>query len=696
MKQFTLLIKAQILNPKYIFRYVVCILIILFLKHNLGICGTTILDEFNGTAVGNEYGISYAPALYGQGAIFSQPNESRVQYPFSMGIPKQGTLEFIVKIDRGYNFWDYALRFDTTKALLFTTDIQHGDVTWPGSMWLYAFADGRIQLRMSTAKYGNSPDHTVWASGTNFRFNEWHHIGISFGSEGQWIVVDGEIVASNPANTQVLGMGGNHSSPVDIPTLGESVPGFWQNNRYEGGFEGIVECFRASDAQKDWTLHQNFAQIFVSIDTLAALPGDTLFVPINVKFPADSIFNSAEIKFSGYWGSLEFIDIKTDTSLTGDAGWTYQSNETDTVNTIWLAGATEISGEGVLCWLKFVLLDTASSFIPIILESALFNTGNIPVVLTSGGVNLWLVPFYGDVDLNGKIQAYDAAQILKYLVQSIILNAQQQLNADVSLDSTISALDATLIMQYGVGLIDSLPHKPVTGQFFAAGDIVMTDQQIQPGETISIPLILNNAENILSFEGKIKFNPAHLSYTGITWSEMVDGFTVEANSENNEIRFVGAGTSPNMKTGILAMLQFNVNQGIANNETKVELDKLRLNEETVTQQVATATLSLLTDVEQHISEIPFEYALNQNYPNPFNPATEINYQLPRNDHVELIVYNPLGQKIRTLVCKNQKTGSYSVQWDGKNEMGEKVPSGVYFYRLQAGEFEKVRKLTLLR
>ncbi|MCB0299353.1 MAG: T9SS type A sorting domain-containing protein, partial [Calditrichaeota bacterium] len=94
--------------------------------------------------------------------------------------------------------------------------------------------------------------------------------------------------------------------------------------------------------------------------------------------------------------------------------------------------------------------------------------------------------------------------------------------------------------------------------------------------------------------------------------------------------------------------------------------------------------------------IPGSYELAQNYPNPFNPTTTISYQLPENSAVKLQIYNTLGQIVATLVSGNQQAGSYTVSWDGTSQSGEKVASGVYVYRLQAGAFSQTRKMMLLK
>jgi hypothetical protein len=93
---------------------------------------------------------------------------------------------------------------------------------------------------------------------------------------------------------------------------------------------------------------------------------------------------------------------------------------------------------------------------------------------------------------------------------------------------------------------------------------------------------------------------------------------------------------------------------------------------------------------------PVEYELAQNYPNPFNPATTIRYQISKRGHVSLEVFNTLGQRVRTLVSGDQRTGSYSVVWNGLSDDGIPVASGTYLYRLTAAEFISSRKLILLR
>ncbi len=93
---------------------------------------------------------------------------------------------------------------------------------------------------------------------------------------------------------------------------------------------------------------------------------------------------------------------------------------------------------------------------------------------------------------------------------------------------------------------------------------------------------------------------------------------------------------------------------------------------------------------------PFTFALLQNYPNPFNSQTTITYELKKNAHMSLKIYNILGQSATTLVDEKQFEGRHSLQWNGKDQKGRDVVSGLYFYKMETTDFVKVRKMLLIR
>jgi hypothetical protein len=95
-------------------------------------------------------------------------------------------------------------------------------------------------------------------------------------------------------------------------------------------------------------------------------------------------------------------------------------------------------------------------------------------------------------------------------------------------------------------------------------------------------------------------------------------------------------------------------------------------------------------------QLPKEFALSQNYPNPFNPGTTITYDLPSDTHVSLKFFNILGQEVGILVNEEQKAGYKSVQWDGRDANNVPVASGMYLYKIHAGQFTSVKKMLLLK
>lgn len=90
------------------------------------------------------------------------------------------------------------------------------------------------------------------------------------------------------------------------------------------------------------------------------------------------------------------------------------------------------------------------------------------------------------------------------------------------------------------------------------------------------------------------------------------------------------------------------------------------------------------------------FQLCQNYPNPFNLETTINYSIYRNAKVNISVYNVSGRFVRTLINKQQRAGNYIIQWDGRNENGISIASGVYFYSLQYGEYTDVKRCIFIK
>ncbi|HEY5615726.1 MAG TPA: T9SS type A sorting domain-containing protein [Bacteroidota bacterium] len=110
-----------------------------------------------------------------------------------------------------------------------------------------------------------------------------------------------------------------------------------------------------------------------------------------------------------------------------------------------------------------------------------------------------------------------------------------------------------------------------------------------------------------------------------------------------------------------------------------------------------AYASIGTPVGTEVIELlPTSFSLKQNYPNPFNPSTTIKYDLPERTHVKLHIYDMLGRVVATLIDQEQSAGSYETRWDGTNLSGLPMSSGVYFYRLESGNFQEIKRMVLMK
>ena len=133
--------------------------------------------------------------------------------------------------------------------------------------------------------------------------------------------------------------------------------------------------------------------------------------------------------------------------------------------------------------------------------------------------------------------------------------------------------------------------------------------------------------------------------------------------------------------------------------------RFRLNRDSTPVQLSTGE-GLFGEVEDYLimietvvddgHNIPDKFSLFQNTPNPFNPSTFISFQLPRTEHVRLLIYNTTGQVIRVLVDELTLPGQYTVQWDGRDEIGRVMPAGIYIYRIETESFTSTRKLIFMK
>jgi hypothetical protein len=94
--------------------------------------------------------------------------------------------------------------------------------------------------------------------------------------------------------------------------------------------------------------------------------------------------------------------------------------------------------------------------------------------------------------------------------------------------------------------------------------------------------------------------------------------------------------------------------------------------------------------------LPKSFALHQNYPNPFNASTNITYELPMAARVKIEVFNVMGQRVKTLLDREEQAGVHIIEWDGTSESGNDIASGIYLYRLTSDDFRAEKKMVLMK
>ncbi|MGA2623169.1 MAG: LamG-like jellyroll fold domain-containing protein [Bacteroidota bacterium] len=509
---------------------------------------------------------------------------------------------------------------------------------------------------------------------SSFGDNQWYHIVYTHDGFTSSFFINGSLDTSLAMN-------------FSTSTGSTFYVGYRPSTTEHGPFNGVVDDIRIYSRPLSGTeikalYHENgWGTIHVNMDQFVTHVGDTVMVSVNASFPQEKTYSSAELSFGGFQqNGLSFLGIDTTSSMMNNKDWQIQLNNTDTLLITASAGAQDVSGSGVLFNLKFAVTGSPCTFVPITITKAVFNTGADSVVITSGGVNIKAIPVYGDVDGNGQVQAYDASLVLKGLVGIDTLGCQALANAIVNCDTALSAYDATLILQNVVGLV-TLPHCVSA---LASGTLTAENVASAGGGFVDVPLVLSNGSNIFSFEGEISYDISRLEFKSITWAPTLNSFSPIYKDNVGIVKFAGANSQEDGHTGIFATLHFKFKYQGATDTVKVR--NLRWN-----GKPANTYLRIPMDVPSTGKALPKEFRLEQNYPNPFNPATSIRFALPKSSYVTLKVFNLLGQEVGALVNGELQAGYHDVTWDAS-----KMPSGMYFYRIQAGRFVETKKLLLMK
>lgn len=305
-------------------------------------------------------------------------------------------------------------------------------------------------------------------------------------------------------------------------------------------------------------------------------------------------------------------------------------------------------------------------------------------------------PGRGDVTNNFMASALDASWILQNVVKLRPFSPEQYMAGDVNLSSngtSANAMDAGLILSHVVGKVPylpwTMPPPPLTN---VNGDqpiplsVILASVSGEAGKKVTIPVsIPNDLAGLQAAEMEISYDATLLKVLSVSSSELTKDFMVASNIQDGKVTIALANAEAVSRGGQILTIEaeiLNTAESIA-----LTADKIMLNDRSV---------SKVTSVGAGQAELPTTYALQQNFPNPFNPSTTIEFQLPAEGFVELKVYDIAGREVATLVSDMKNAGTHRIQWNAVDDRGMKVSSGVYFYRISAGQFNQIKKMILLK
>lgn len=404
--------------------------------------------------------------------------------------------------------------------------------------------------------------------------------------------------------------------------------------------------------------------------------------------------------------ALNFIEVsKSDTRIESWESFNYLASSTDSGQQVRIIGIADIQmglvtpplgpGTGVVCYLKFMATtDLKYDGISIPVKFRFINSTNNTfsdpeggfiaqeeITYNDGGILLQKPQniLLGDLNLNQTpFEIGDIVRFANYFVNPVLngFDIEQMFNSDVNEDGIQATIaDFISMIRY------MLSGGGSVGKSLSSGEEVEIDVVDEPSNLI---LYMNSEIEVGGI--LIELRSDRVDLNSIKLSSEIDSMSSRINKEGDVIRVViysdnGSCLKPGLKK-LLTILK-------EKEDESIELENIQLCD--------TKGELLKVDITyEKEKERPSDFSLSQNYPNPFNPETYIDFTLPHEAEVSLMIYNVKGQVVKTLIQGRMSAGAHTVRWNGRNNTGERVSSGVYFYKFKSEEVSFVKKMVVLK
>ena len=428
------------------------------------------------------------------------------------------------------------------------------------------------------------------------------------------------------------------------------------------------------------------------VPPVPAQPGDEVYIPVRITDVTGLGVISADLAITYDPEEVEFVSASLEGAIT--EGWhvAYHANSgapagLDTVRIAMATAREPLTGMGPLVFLWMgVSGEAVGDTLALDIVHAVLNDG-LPAVEGIPSDRIVL----GDASGNGRVSALDASLILRYVVGSIILPdavypAFTAYVADVSGNGRITAFDASLILRYVVGLLDRFP---VEGGYLVqtkvASALRLAEMEEADDGVLVVPIVVEEMAGISSGEMTMYCDAEQFEVVEVREAPLIDGFLSASRVDADTVRFCFAGAEPRQGSGRIVEVILRRRSANPGAMGGVELIAAQMNEEPVEIERRT-----------ELPPVPEVYRLSQNCPNPFNGRTVFAYDVSRAESVEIVIFNAEGQWVRTLVDEVRSPGIHVAVWDGTDDEGHRMSTGVYLCRMRTASFAATRKVLLIR
>ena len=299
----------------------------------------------------------------------------------------------------------------------------------------------------------------------------------------------------------------------------------------------------------------------------------------------------------------------------------------------------------------------------------------------------------GDMDGDGFLNILDITRYIEIITETGEPPSLDELGVmDMNSDGSHNVLDVVMLIEEVLNTGGLAKNAPVIEDITAT---IAPTTLSNSREWQSIPVTVDCYEMVSGFQADLVFDPSIVELGVPELAAGNESVGVYTSLNGNTMRVLCIDLSGNMidlASGLLMNVPVQVIDENATGAMDFAVEDLIISGPGGIQIDASCLVSLI----EIGLPAPTEFSLLQNYPNPFNPTTNIRYDIAENGIANLVIYNMLGQEVRSLVSGNQQVGRYEVEWNGLDNAGQPVATGIYVYHLQAGNYSKTIKMAYIK